>query len=441
MSSDVVIQATGLGKAYHIYKSPQDRLAQMFFFSGRKFFQEFDAVKDVTFTIKTGETVGIVGRNGSGKSTLLQLVSGILRPTSGCVEVRGRIAALLELGAGFNAELTGRENVVLYASVLGLSDQEVKNKYEAIVSFSGVGEFIERPLKTYSSGMMARLAFSVAVNVEPDLLIVDETLAVGDEVFQRKCFAKIEEIKASGTTILFVSHSAQMVSELCDRAILMENGHLLLDGTPKLVIKYYHKLLFSSVENYDDLVTEIRTGCERVQKETKKTTVLEPYDFYDPSLTPQNTVVYDSKGALIDRGTIVIKNKAGEKVNILKAGNTYVYSYVSRIISTCNMVRAGTLIKSVTGVELFGIQSHAPGDGIASLNANEEVLFEFEFTCRLLQGVYFMNAGLTGIVDGAEVFLHRMIDVYAFKVVSEEKQKISGIVDLSVGQERNYFVN
>src|ERR1700754_4595403 len=210
MSSDISIRASHVGKVFPVYAKPHHRLMQMLSPSSAKhrWYREFTALRDVSFEVKKGETVGIVGRNGSGKSTLLQIICGTLSPTQGELQVHGRIAALLELGAGFNPDFTGRENVYLNGTVLGLSRQEIDGLFDDIAAFADIGEFIEQPVKSYSSGMYVRLAFSVAIHVTPDILVVDEALAVGDEAFQRKCFARIEKIRREGATILFVSHSA-----------------------------------------------------------------------------------------------------------------------------------------------------------------------------------------------------------------------------------------
>jgi lipopolysaccharide transport system ATP-binding protein len=236
---EAVIAVSGLGKRYEIYRQPRDRLLQSLFRGRRQFFQEFWARSDVSFEIARGETVGIIGRNGSGKSTLLQLIAGTLTPTTGTATVRGRVAALLELGSGFNPEFSGRENVFLNGAILGLARSEIESRLPRIVAFSGLEEFIDRPVKTYSSGMMMRLAFSVAVNVEPDVLIVDEALAVGDTAFQLKCVARLEALTQSGVTLLFVSHDTALVKSFCQRAIYLERGRLKVEGKPEVITEHY----------------------------------------------------------------------------------------------------------------------------------------------------------------------------------------------------------
>src|SRR5439155_24116074 len=231
-SEEIAVRVSDLSKCYHIYDRPPDRLKQsvlpklqrLIRKPPRQYYREFWALKDVSFEVKKGESVGIIGRNGSGKSTLLQLICGTLSPTSGSVETNGRVAALLELGAGFNPEFTGRENVYMNGAVLGLSQEEIDARFDDIAAFADIGDFIDQPVKTYSSGMYVRLAFAVSINVDPKILVVDEALAVGDELFQRKCYSRIENIKDSGATILLVTHSATPVAQMCAQALLLDRG-------------------------------------------------------------------------------------------------------------------------------------------------------------------------------------------------------------------------
>ncbi len=259
MSSDeIVINVKNLSKRYEIYATPRDRLKQLVFPSiytifeqiiglfGRasdrtapQYFREFWALHDVSFQVKKGETLGIVGRNGSGKSTLLQLICSTLSPTSGDVTVNGRISALLELGSGFNPEYTGRENVFLNGQILGLSQKEIESRFEAIAEFADIGDFIDQPVKTYSSGMAVRLAFAVASNVDPEILVIDEALAVGDVIFQFKCRKRMEELIDKGTTLLFVSHDMNSVKSFCNRAIYLEHGQKKAEGTPEEIVENY----------------------------------------------------------------------------------------------------------------------------------------------------------------------------------------------------------
>jgi len=243
MSSNPVIQLENLGKCYHIYNKPHERLLQMLVRQRKQYYRESWVLKDVNLEIGRGESLGIIGRNGAGKSTLLQLVCGTLNPTTGKALVRGRVAALLELGSGFNPEFSGRENVFLNASILGLSHEEITDRYEEIVEFSGIREFIDQPVKTYSSGMYVRLAFSVATCVDPDILIIDEALSVGDAEFSRKSFDRIMELRQGGTTILFCSHSLYQVETLCSRALWLDRGSVKMLGDVSSVSSAYQSAL------------------------------------------------------------------------------------------------------------------------------------------------------------------------------------------------------
>ena len=246
-SNDIAIRVSNLSKCYQIYDTPRDRLKQFVLprlqrlarQPSKQYFREFWALKDVSFEVKKGETVGIIGRNGSGKSTLLQMICGTLNPTSGSIQTNGRIAALLELGSGFNPEFTGRENVYMNAAVLGLSQGQVDVRFEEIAEFAGIGEFIDQPVKTYSSGMTVRLAFAISVCVEPDILIVDEALAVGDAAFQFKCMERLQSLTQSGTTLLFVSHDMSMVKNFCESAIYLQSGSERAQGSPDEIAELY----------------------------------------------------------------------------------------------------------------------------------------------------------------------------------------------------------
>jgi len=243
MSSEPVIRAEALAKCYHLYDKPSDRLWQTLWGNRRRYYKEFWALQDVSLAIRKGEVLGIVGRNGAGKSTLLQLICGTLTPTGGSIAVQGRISALLELGAGFNPEFTGRENVYLNAAILGLTRDEVDARLDGILAFAGIGEFVDQPVKTYSSGMFVRLAFSVATCVEPDVLVIDEALSVGDGEFARRSFERILELRDRGTTILFCSHALYQVEVLCDRAIWLDHGRIAASGSPADVTVAYRESL------------------------------------------------------------------------------------------------------------------------------------------------------------------------------------------------------
>lgn len=249
------IRATGLGKCYHLYAQPKDRLKQFIWRGRQKFFREFWALQKLDLMIAPGEVVGIVGRNGSGKSTLLQLICGTLTPTCGEITINGRLAALLELGAGFNPDFTGRENIWMNAAIIGLTQQEIGERIESMISFSGIGDYIDQPVKTYSSGMYVRLAFSIAINTDPDILVIDEALSVGDGSFARKSFERIMQLRDRGKTILFCSHSLFQVESLCNRAIWLDRGRMMAEGEVKSVVAAYQSFLDEHDVNEGGAVT------------------------------------------------------------------------------------------------------------------------------------------------------------------------------------------
>jgi lipopolysaccharide transport system ATP-binding protein len=263
MSFEPAIRAHGLGKSYQIYQKPQDRLKQFLWRGRKRYFHEFWALRDISFQVMPGEVVGIVGHNGSGKSTLLQLVCGTLTPSTGEVAVKGRVAALLELGAGFNPEFTGRENIFMSAAILGMSEQEVASRFDEIVDFSGIRDFIDQPVKTYSSGMYVRLAFSVATSVDPDILVIDEALSVGDGAFARKSFDRIMRMRDAGKTILFCSHALFQVESLCSRAIWLDGGKMVAEGDSATVVAAYQSFLDKGMLGPATDAAPAQTAAER----------------------------------------------------------------------------------------------------------------------------------------------------------------------------------
>lgn len=442
MSSEIAIKVESLSKCYHIYDKPRDRLLQMLARGRRQYFREFWALRDVSFEIAKGETVGIVGRNGSGKSTLLQMICGTLNPTRGTIGTQGRIAALLELGSGFNPEFSGRENVYLNAAVLGLSVSEIDARFSDITKFADIGEFIEQPVKTYSSGMLVRLAFAVAINVEPEILVVDEALSVGDELFQRKCFSKIESIRESGATILFVSHSGSQIVELCDRAILIDSGEMLATGEPKGIVGKYQKLIYAPPDKVLHIRNEVCRDTTQASKdkhlnvdayqvsEPGKNIAQADDEYFDPNFTSTSTLIYESHGAYISAPKI--RNVVGENVNCLKRGNTYYYTYQVKFERKAMNVRFGMVIKTASGLELGGAVSAPHGSvGIETISPGSIVNVEYRFTCNLNPGTYFLNAGVQGIIDSVDTYLHRVLDFYAFKVPPVNNDLATAIVDFS----------
>ncbi|MDX2308691.1 MAG: ABC transporter ATP-binding protein [Hyphomicrobium sp.] len=466
-SRAVAIRLAGINKSYRIYSNPLLRVADALFpNSNVQRFKAVHALKDIDLEVYRGETVGIVGSNGAGKSTLLQVVCRTLKPDSGTLEVNGRISALLELGTSFNPEFTGRENVRINALVLGLTLAELERKFPDIVAFADIGDFIDRPVKTYSSGMFARLAFAVAIHVDPEILIIDEALAVGDEAFRRKCYARLERIKHSGATILFVSHSANTIIELCDRAILMYRGEKLMTGTPRDIITYYQKLVYSDPAEHRAIVANIRAGGDPVNSDAKSTTganergdpsppadgpraaagqtipsagrdtapvpSVSDADYFDPSLKSKSFESYPTRGAEISN--VRILDATGKKVNALTTGRDYVYTYDVRFTQDCQNVRCSMLLKTVTGVEL-GAQWTTPfGMGIPEVKAGTNLRVSFPFRLPLNPGNYFGNAGVQGFIDDEMCIMHRLIDAIMFKIRPTKRGRADRYVDILSGE-------
>jgi len=437
MSSNVLIKATGVCKSYHIYNQPVDRLKQILCRGKKQFYREYLALNDVSFEVKRGEVLGIVGRNGSGKSTLLQIICGTLTPSKGEVMVKGRVAALLELGAGFNPEFTGRENIYLNAVILGLSKDEINAQLEDILTFADIGEYIDQPVKTYSSGMYMRLAYSIAISIDPDVLVIDEALAVGDEAFQRKCFSRIEKIRDNGAAILFVSHSANIIVDLCSHAIFLDHGEMLLSGKPNIVVPHYQKLAHASKEMSGvvrDRILQLRDGVN-IDSNSDKIDVCDDTDIlgsaFDNRIQPECSVWYEPNGAEIS--DVMISDEEGHHVNCLNGRGNYTYSFNITFSKTVERVRFAMLIKMLCGTPLGGMSTGGEVKYVDCIREGKRIRVEFSFCCLLQPGTYFMNAGVLGRdADNDEVYLHRGIDVFMFKVMANQKNHCTSTVDFLI---------
>lgn len=426
-SENIAISAKNLTKKYRIFGRPTDRIKQALTLGRVRFHQEFTALRDVSFEIAKGEAVGIVGRNGSGKSTLLQLICGILKPTSGEVRISGRISALLELGSGFNPDFTGRENVYFQGAIMGIAKPEIEACFDDIEAFADIGAFIDQPIRIYSSGMFVRLAFSVAVHFEPDVLIVDEALAVGDEAFQRKCFAKLAKFRDDGKTLFLVSHSANVIATVCRRAILLDRSRLIADGSPTAVLAQYQKLLHTSQEQTD--IARDRLPPHSLIQTDNGVQSISSSSNTPPTGERRNSLAYPASGATIDLPRLL--DPSGESVHVLQRGQRYIFQYRVRFQSTVRQVRFTMMVKTVAGFELGGLTSHLPGKAIDEFHEGENIIAQIEFACRLLPGTYFLNAGVLGKTGNEEQFLHRIIDILSFKVAEEGIAFQGGVVDFS----------
>ncbi|MFN3703329.1 ABC transporter ATP-binding protein [Thermomonas sp.] len=445
MCSDVVIRAEGIEKIFPIYTKPHHRLLEMLSPVGRRYRKDFHALKGIDLEIRKGHAVGIVGRNGSGKSTLLQIICGTLAPTAGRVDVTGRLAALLELGAGFNLEFTGLENVFLNATILGLERREIEARLDDILAFADIGDFIHQPVKNYSSGMFVRLAFAVAINVTPEILVVDEALSVGDEAFQRKCFARIEALRQRGTTLLFVSHSAGTVIDLCDRALWLDEGELMADGSAREVVAQYQRFAHASDDRKAELRRQLRerrsTGISAaglLPEPAVSTSGVPasipapqgPEDGFDPGLVSSATTAYENRGAEILEPRV--ETLDGRKVNLLVTGRRYRYRYDVAFERSAAGVRFGMMVRTLTGSEVGGAASPPPSEALPLIDRGNRIEVCFEFECRMLPGVYFFNAGVLGREGEEEIYLDRRLDLLMVRVQPFPRMQATGVVDLGI---------
>jgi lipopolysaccharide transport system ATP-binding protein len=427
MSSDIAIKVEGLSKCYQIYDQPRDRLKQfvlpklqrMVGKQPKQYYKEFWALKNVSFEVKKGETVGIVGRNGSGKSTLLQIICGTLNLNQGIVATHGRIAALLELGSGFNLEFTGRENVYLNAAVLGLSKNEIAERYDEIVSFADIGDFINQPVKAYSSGMVVRLAFAVAINVAPEILIVDEALAVGDAAFQRKCMRKISELSDAGVTLLFVSHDMDSVKKICSQALYLVKGSAIKFGTAKEVCIAYERDLFGASRE-----------SETIQPEAHVDLAEQNQAVLDQDLLQTNEKTYgDGRAQIID---VTLANQHQQLTNILAPNASYVFSYRVVFSASVALPVFGMMITNREGVCIFGTNTQNHPVSRRCFAQDDEVKIEFRITNYLGPGVYYLTCGIhtPDHIDGL-IYVQRRMDTLIFKVESDTGASIGGVVNLN----------
>lgn len=443
MEEEAAIKLTHISKKFRLFPSPKERLKEALHPFNKKYHKEFWALRDVSFDVPKGQTVGIVGRNGSGKSTLLQILCSILKPTSGEVTVNGRVSALLELGSGFNPEFTGRQNALMKGLLMGFSEKEMKQRLPEIEAFADIGEFIDQPMKIYSSGMAVRLAFAAAINVDPDILVIDEALAVGDAKFQHKCYAKLKEFQLNNKTILFVSHDAQTINAICNEAILLSEGVVLERGKPKSVTKLYFKMLFDS------------QGCksENFEKKNKNIT----HGLNDETLTCSKEAVYNSAEskrlreiALAkvgnnttseDAGSMRYGNKKAEiidfglldmkfnKVDALELNEDFCFVCRYLFYDTVDDIRVGVHIEDKKGVVMYGVNSNHKKLKIPRQTRGSVLDVRFQMKMRLSPGDYFATCGITSNDD--KIVYDRRFDALHFHVISQElSYKPESLVDL-----------
>lgn len=407
---ELAIEVKNIKKEYRLYDKPSLRVKEALSIRGKKYHKVFSALKDISFQVEKGEMLGIIGKNGAGKSTLLKIITGVLTPTSGEIKINGKVSALLELGAGFNPEYTGIENIYLNGSMIGFTKQEMDMKLDDILTFADIGDFVYQPVKTYSSGMFARLAFAVAINVEPDILIVDEALSVGDVFFQAKCYKKLEDLKNSGKTILFVTHDMGSVIKYCNRAILINDGVIAAQGNPDEIVDLYKKVLVGQFDNNsdDDQQSEEIQGVQPVEGETWKAYML---------INPNCQIYGDKRAEIVDFGIFdeheAINNTVRKMREFTIKMKVHFYETISNPIFAFS-------IKDTKGTEITGTNTIIEKTETGTVKEGEEIIIEFKQIMRLQGGQYLVHLGCTGYEGDNLVVYNRLYDICCITVISEK---------------------
>lgn len=419
---EIAIEVKDVGKVYKLYDKPSDRIKDALGLGRKKHYTEHHALKGVDMTIRQGECVGIIGTNGSGKSTILKIITGVLTPTSGEVVVNGRISALLELGAGFNMEYNGIENIYLNGTMIGFSKKEIDEKLEEILSFADIGDYVYQPAKTYSSGMFVRLAFAVAINIDPEILIVDEALSVGDVFFQAKCYHKFEEFKKMGKTIVFVSHDLSSISKYCDRVVLLNQGVKLGEGSAKKMIDTYKQVLVGQytapeAEEEERLLDDEKlremaakgVDGSKIKNENAKT----PGAAENPEL-----LEYGSKKALIKE--YYVTDEKGDKTSALIKGSRFSIHMKVEVLEKIAAPIFAFTIKNVRGTEITGTNTMVEKAFLEAVEAGEVKEISFTQEMNLQGGDYLLSLGVTGYEGDDFTVYHRLYDVLNVTVISDK---------------------
>ncbi|MBZ4687981.1 MAG: transporter ATP-binding protein [Clostridiales bacterium] len=414
----LAIEVENLSKIYKIYEKPIDRLKEALHPLRKKLHKEFYALKNISFQVEAGQTVGIIGKNGSGKSTLLKILTGVLTPSSGNINIKGRLSALLELGAGFNPELTGIENVYLNGAILGYSKEEINDKLKDILDFADIGEFINQPVKTYSSGMFVRLAFAVAINVDPDILIVDEALAVGDIRFQQKCFRKIEEFKEN-KTVLFVSHDLSAINKFCDYAIWINDGCIIDYGEPSEVTKKYQAFMMgSNLNKYEDNINSDENRNINDQ-------FIDNIDSIDDNLD-----VWGDNKAIIT-GISLIDSNTKNKNSLFKAGQKASLYIRVKYNDNINNPIVGFTIKDRLGNIVTQSNSYILEQYLNYAEKGTIVCYKFDFTFpNLKRGIYTISPAVASGTQEDHVQHCWIHDALVIQVIDGQAYDLQGFIFL-----------
>jgi lipopolysaccharide transport system ATP-binding protein len=410
-----VLQVSKVGKAYRQYNSELSRVLNWFGLSTKPATETW-VLRDISFSVSPGEAVGIVGQNGAGKSTLLKLITGTQQPTEGTISVNGRIAAILELGMGFNPEFTGRQNVYHSAGLMGFTQNEIEEMIPEIESFADVGNYFDQPLGIYSSGMQMRVGFALSTASRPQLLIVDEALSVGDAAFQRKCFRRLESYLNEGMSLLLVSHDIEGIKKTCSKALFLNQGQQKKFGDAKIVCDDYEKQLFGRGG-------KTGTAGEYINQEN-----VAHKSQLDLSLHSQNEIDYgDGRARIKD---VWLEDVDGNKVNILNARKSFSVNFLVHFNAKSDNPVIAFLVKTVEGIALYGIDTHLLGQFTGVYEEGDTVTFSFHFNNYLSEGTYFLNCGIKDFSDDSESFMHRRVDVLMFKVQQKKGTACAGLVDL-----------
>ena len=406
-TKQLAIHVEGLNKVYRLYDHNRDRLLDSLGLARKKRYREHFALRDVDLNVHQGECVGIIGTNGSGKSTILKIITGVLNPTSGSVQVNGRISALLELGAGFNYEYNGIENVYLNGTMIGFSEKEIDEKLQDILDFADIGDYVYQPVKTYSSGMFVRLAFAVAINIDPEILIVDEALSVGDVFFQAKCYHKFEEFKKQGKTILFVSHDLSAISKYCDRAVLLNQGVKLGEGSPREMIDIYKQVLVGQYELPSGDKQSNLAADEDIRR-----AAAEKVDGKNPQ-----ALEYGTKEA--DIVEYYMTDGAGMKTSAILKGDPFTLHMKVQAHKDLPAPIFALSIKNIKGVEITGTNTMVEKSFLESVKAGEVLTITFTQKVRLQGGEYLLSLGVTGYEGDTFTVYHRLYDILNLTVISD----------------------
>lgn len=406
MEKDTAIRVDHVSKMYKLYDKPSDRLKESLGLTKKKRCREHYALTDVNFEVRKGETIGIIGTNGAGKSTALKIITGVLNPTGGSVSVDGRISALLELGAGFNMEYTGVENVYLQGTMTGFSEEEIDARLQGILDFADIGEFVNQPVKTYSSGMFVRLAFAVAINIDPEILIVDEALSVGDVFFQAKCYRKFEDFKKEGKTILFVSHDLNSISKYCDRVILLDHGRVVGTGAPKEMVDLYKRLLVG--QGPDEEEKQEKARREAVQKSGWIT----PFE-----MNPGALEYGDKRAEMLG---FMLLDESGLATNTIEKGNSFTMKVRVRFHERIEDPIFAFTIKDMRGTEITGTNTMFERITTPTGEPGDTVIVTYTQRADIQGGEYLISFGLTGYSGGDFVVYHRLYDACSLVIVSSK---------------------